>query len=63
MLEVDVFSTTLQKTSEWLRDIRKELGWESDQRAYQALRAVLQTIRDRLPAIEAVPVAVPTIGL
>ena len=54
MSEVDVFSTTLQKTSEWLRDIRKQLGWESDQRAYQALRAVLQTIRDRLPAIEAV---------
>ena len=53
MMEVDVFNTTLQKTGEWLRDIRESLQWDTDQRAYQALRAVLQTLRDRLPAIEA----------
>jgi uncharacterized protein (DUF2267 family) len=54
MTTVDVFTTTLQKTHEWLRDIRELLGWESDQRAYLALRAVLHTLRDRLPVMEAV---------
>jgi len=52
-MQVDVFEATLQKTGEWLRDIREALGWETDQRAYVALRAVLHALRDRLPAIEA----------
>jgi uncharacterized protein (DUF2267 family) len=56
MAQVDVFSSTLQKTGEWLRDIREALGWDSDERAYVALRAVLHTLRDRLPVIEAVHV-------
>jgi uncharacterized protein (DUF2267 family) len=54
MTQVDVFNSTLQKTERWLRDIREALGWDSDQRAYMALRAVLHTLRDRLPVIEAV---------
>jgi uncharacterized protein (DUF2267 family) len=54
MTQVDAFHTTLQKTAEWLRDIRETLEWDSDQRAYQALRAVLHTLRDRLPVVEAV---------
>jgi uncharacterized protein (DUF2267 family) len=54
MNQVDVFQTTLQKTGEWLRDIRQALDWETDQRAYLALRAVLHTLRDRLPVVEAV---------
>jgi uncharacterized protein (DUF2267 family) len=54
MTQVDVFQTTLQKTGEWLHDIRQLLGWSSDQRAYVALRAVLHTLRDRLPVLEAV---------
>ena len=54
MNQVDAFHTTLQKTGEWLRDIRQLLEWESDQRAYLALRAVLHTLRDRLPVVEAV---------
>ena len=53
-MNVDVFHTTLQKTGEWLRDIRQLLEWDTDQRAYLALRAVLHTLRDRLPVIEAV---------
>ena len=48
-MQVDVFQATLQKTGEWLRDIREVLDWDTDQRAYVALRAVLQTLRDRLP--------------
>jgi len=54
MSQVDAFQTTLQKTGEWLRDIRDALNWDSDQRAYQALRAVLHAVRDRLPVAEAV---------
>lgn len=54
MAQVDVFSSTLQKTDTWLHDIRERLGWETDQRAYVALRAVLHTLRDRLPVMEAV---------
>jgi uncharacterized protein (DUF2267 family) len=54
MTQVDVFNTTVQKTGEWLRDIRQLLNWDSEQRAYLALRAVLHTLRDRLPAVEAV---------
>jgi uncharacterized protein (DUF2267 family) len=54
MNQVDAFQITQQKTSEWLRDIRQLLQWDSDQRAYLALRAVLHTLRDRLPVAEAV---------
>lgn len=54
MAQVDVFSSTLQKSSEWLRDIRNAMLWDSDQRAYLALRAVMHTLRDRLPVVEAV---------
>jgi uncharacterized protein (DUF2267 family) len=54
MNQVDAFHNTLQKTTEWLRDIGDALDWDSDQRAYQALRAVLHALRDRLPVAEAV---------
>ena len=54
MSQVDVFQTTLLKTGEWLRDVRQILHWDSEQHAYLALRAVLQTLRDRLPVMEAV---------
>jgi uncharacterized protein (DUF2267 family) len=54
MIQVDAFHNTLQKTGEWLRDIRARLQWESDQHAYLALRAVLHTLRDRLRVTEAV---------
>jgi uncharacterized protein (DUF2267 family) len=53
MTHVDVFEVTVQKTSEWLREIMRTLGWDQPHRAYTALRAVLQTLRDRLPVIEA----------
>jgi uncharacterized protein (DUF2267 family) len=54
MRQVDAFQTTLQRTGEWLRELRHRLAWDSDQRAYLALRAVLHTLRDRLPPVEAV---------
>jgi uncharacterized protein (DUF2267 family) len=54
MSKVDVFETTLQKTEEILKHIMEPLGWDQEQRAYVALRAVLQALRDRLPVNEAV---------
>ena len=44
---LDVFDETLHKTNTWLKEIGETLG--SDRRgAYQALRAVLHCLRDRL---------------
>jgi uncharacterized protein (DUF2267 family) len=36
----------------WLNDIQTELGWENREIVYKATKAVLQTIRDRLPVSE-----------
>jgi uncharacterized protein (DUF2267 family) len=49
---LEVFDETLHKTNIWLKEIEQALG--SDRRgAYQALRAVLHCLRDRLPVHEA----------
>ncbi len=47
-----VFDHTVHVTNIWLRDLMDELDWDDRQRAYQALRAVLHTLRDRLPTAE-----------
>ncbi len=44
----------IQNTILWLNDIQEELGWDSRDNVYQATKAVLQTIRDRLPVEEVV---------
>ncbi len=46
-----------QKTKEWLHEIQDELGWEDENMVYIATRAVIQTLRDRLPVEEAVELA------
>ncbi len=46
-----------QKTKEWLHEVQDELGWEDENMVYIATRAVLQTLRDRLPVEEAVNLA------
>lgn len=46
--KLDVIDTTVQKTYEWLGDIREELHVADSQTAYHALSAVLHTLRDRL---------------
>ena len=51
---LEVFDTTVQKTNEWLQEIMQELGTESRQQAYVALRATLHTLRERLPLEEMV---------
>lgn len=43
-----VFETTLQKTEVLLKAVEDRFGWDDREKAYLALRAVLQTLRDRL---------------
>ncbi len=50
---LDSLDTTVQKTNIWLKEIMDEMGTNDRQMAYLALRAVLQTLRDRLTVDEA----------
>jgi uncharacterized protein (DUF2267 family) len=49
---LSVFDTTVQKTNLWLKDLMEVLGWGQKQKAYDALRAVLHALRDRLTVDE-----------
>ena len=50
----ETFGRTVQKTNEWLNELRSDLGWDDQHRAYAALKAVLHALRDRLTVEEAV---------
>ncbi len=50
MAKLAVLDSTIQKTHEWLRDIKDELGLDDEQPAYVALRATLHALRDCLDA-------------
>lgn len=50
---LEVFDQTLQTTHIWLDDLMRFLGWSDRQRAYHALRVVLQSLRDHLPINDA----------
>jgi|GEM_PF-4728014 len=45
---------SMQKTKEWLHDVQDELEWEDEKKVYIAFKAVIQTLRDRLPVEEAI---------
>jgi uncharacterized protein (DUF2267 family) len=49
---LEVFDTTVHRTNSWLKELMEELHWENRQRAYDALRAVLHALRDRLTVEE-----------
>lgn len=51
-----VFDKPVQKSIEWLKEAQHELGWE-ERETYNAVLAVLHTLRDRLPAVEAMHLA------
>ena len=51
------FEKAVQKAREWLKEIGEELGIEDEQKAYAALRASLQALRDRLTVDEAAQLA------
>lgn len=50
---LEVLESTMQKTHEWIGRLA-ELAHMEKNEAYKCLRAVLQTLRDRLPLEEAV---------
>jgi uncharacterized protein (DUF2267 family) len=52
-----VFDTTLQKTNSWLHEIMREMGCRERREAYQALRATLHALRDRLTIEEVAQLA------
>lgn len=54
---LEVFDTTLQKTNGWLADLMKSMEIENRHAAYQTLRAVLHTLRDRLSTEEVADLA------
>lgn len=49
---LDVFDKTLHTTHVWLKEIGEVIGPDK-RRCYHALRAVLTTLRDRIPAAQA----------
>jgi uncharacterized protein (DUF2267 family) len=53
---LEVFDKTLQTTNTWLKEIGEQIGPDR-QRCYQALRAVLFTLRDRLTPDESAHLA------
>lgn len=48
---------SLHTVEAWLADLKRELETEDDRYAFQALRAVLHVVRDRLPVDEAAHLA------
>ncbi|MDE2230278.1 MAG: DUF2267 domain-containing protein [Alphaproteobacteria bacterium] len=48
MTKLAMLDTTVQKTHEWLRDVKDGLGFDNDRAAYAALRATLHALRDQL---------------
>jgi len=45
----EVFEHMVETTMPWVCDLADTLGWADDHRAYSLLRAVLHTLRDRMP--------------
>jgi uncharacterized protein (DUF2267 family) len=47
-VHLDLFDTTVQETYSWIRDVLHETGWEDRHYGLQALRGVLQAVRDEI---------------
>lgn len=54
---VAVFAKSVEKTYQWLDELRAIVGLESREKAYQLLRATLHALRDRVPPNEAADLA------
>ena len=50
---VRTFDQSLETTREWLQAVQEQMGLDDEQRAFRIMRAVLQTLRDRLTVEEA----------
>lgn len=51
--QISTFSSTVQKSEGWIKEIHEELNWMTSDQVYHVLRAVLQTLRDHLSTNEA----------
>ncbi len=56
-MALEAINRTVQKSYEWLNDLKEELGTDDDRRAWHALRSVLHHLRDRLTVVEAAQLA------
>tara|TARA_R110002049_G_scaffold4601_4_gene31870 strand:+ start:105428 stop:105841 length:414 start_codon:yes stop_codon:yes gene_type:complete len=54
---VAALNRTNEKTQVWLKELAHELDWDEPDMVFQALRGVLQTLRDRLPLDESAQLA------
>jgi uncharacterized protein (DUF2267 family) len=52
MTGLEVFDTTVHKTNSWLKDVMQEIHRDDRRKAYDALRATLHALRDRLTVEE-----------
>ena len=55
--QAHLFDKALSKTRQWLKELELELGMDNPNEAWRALRAVLHTVRDRLPVNECAELA------
>ena len=53
MADHDPLGPAVHKAQEWIAEVRDVLGVPDRQRGYQAIRATLHALRDRLPVNEA----------
>ncbi len=53
---IDLFGTTIQKTREWVLDLKEQIGLEDEHKALRAMKVVLHALRDRLTVEEAAQV-------
>lgn len=52
MTGLEVFDTTVHKTNAWLKEVMQEIHRDDRRKAYDALRATLHALRDRLTVEE-----------
>jgi uncharacterized protein (DUF2267 family) len=57
MTGLEIFDTTVHKTNDWLNELMQRLAWSEKRRAYDALRAALHALRDRLTVEETAQLA------
>ena len=51
---LDIFDAAIERTTDWLRELMRELNWTDYRKSYAALRFVLQGMRDHLPVEDAI---------
>lgn len=49
---LEIIDSTVQKTYEWINELRDRLGWSSDRDALRLLRVTLHQVRDRISIAE-----------